>query len=193
MSSFEYVTVAYSIVLGVGLGALLVNIAWLIRERDRVRFSALHAGWVLITFQWLAAIWWDLFSVRALETWTWGTFIVALAAVVALVTQAQLVTPSAGDVAADEPVDLAVFCIEHRRPFLFAAMLFWGLAMIHNFQVMHLAPELTVPVIVGAAAIQIGLLGLAAWRREPWAQWVAIGAFLVIHVINRFLTSIGTL
>lgn len=193
MSQFDFVLVAYSIVLGVGMANLVGNVAWLVRERDRVTFSWIHGGWVVVTFLWLVAAWWDQYVYESKAVWTWLDFLILVAAATFIVFQAYLVTPTPGDQGVDEPVDLRRFWVDHRRAFLGAAVAFWTVGLISNLRSVDYSPDFPVPAMVAQFAIQLALLSAAIRRPERWVHGVVIGVFIGLHVLTRSLTSAGTL
>lgn len=137
MSPYDFVIVAYSIVLGLGLTTLIGNLAWLVRERAQVRFSAIHAGWVAVTFLWLNSAWWDVYAFRSRPVWTWLDFLLLMGAGTLIVFQAFLVTPAPGDVEEHEPIDLSRFWVDQSGAFLGAAACYWGVQVVTNFREMR--------------------------------------------------------
>lgn len=193
MSQFDFVLVAYSIILGVGLANLIGNVAWLVRERDRVTFSWIQAGWVVVTLLWLVAAWWDQYVYESKALWTWLDFLILLGGAAFIVLQADLVVPTPGDQGADEPVDLRRFWVDHRRPFLGAALAFWTVGVISNLRSQEYMPEFPVDAMIGQFGVQCVLIGTAMWRRERWVHGVVVGFFIVAHILARSLTAAGTL
>lgn len=193
MSPFDFVLVAYSIVLGLGLTALLSNLAWLVRERAQVCFSKIHAGWVLVTFLWILSAWWDTYSLRARPLWTWTDFILLMAAATFIVFQAFLVTPAPGDQGEDQQIDLKRYWVDHRRSFLGAACCYWSVQFINNLREAGFNSEIPLAAIAGQAVTGYAILGVVMWRRERPVHAVIIVLIVVLHVAARLFTPAGTL
>lgn len=193
MSTFEFVIVAYSIILGVGLATLFGNLAWLGRERARVRFSAIHGGWVFVTSLWLLSAWWDAYALRSRAVWTWVDFLLLMAAGAFIVFQAFLVTPAPGDVADDEAIDLTQFWIHQRTAFLGAGSCYWTVQVLNNLREMTSNPDIPLGGVVGQGVVLAVLLGSSIWRPERAVHAVVISLFVLMSLGVRLFTPAGVL
>jgi hypothetical protein len=113
MTVFEFVFGLFSIVLALGLTHLLAGFAELIRNAERVRFSAIHALWMWTAFALTIGNWASLWAFRTLASWpAWSVLLLVLVVVTQYVVCA-LVTP---DTRAEGRIDLVAFHErEHRR------------------------------------------------------------------------------
>ncbi len=93
MSPFEFLSVALSFVIGLGVTYLLTSVLSLFRERRRCRPDWLPLVWAFYVFAWQAQFWWALFELSALETWTLPTFLALLLYSVLLFAAGGLVIP----------------------------------------------------------------------------------------------------
>lgn len=193
MSTTDFVLIAYSIVLGVGLATLLSNLAWLIRDRSRVTFSWIHGGWVLLTFLWLCAAWWDTYVFSSKTIWAWADFILAILVCTSIVLQAQLVIPSPGDVGTEKEVDLERFWVDHRTAFLGMACCHWGLALVWNLSNPELSPDVPLFGFLIQALVQFSLLGVAIWRSERIVHASVLAVFVILHLAVRLFSPSGVI
>jgi hypothetical protein len=91
MSHFEYVTVAVSIILALGVARLLDGIGEALRTEARYW---IHVGWMAIIFLRIIMWWWGLWVARDSQ-WNLGIFLLELGAPIVFYLQAKsLTTPS---------------------------------------------------------------------------------------------------
>jgi len=70
MTTFEYVVVLVSIIVGLSLTHLLGGVGQLIDERRRARTYWVHSVWSVYAFIYLISFWWWEFQLRTVEVWT---------------------------------------------------------------------------------------------------------------------------
>lgn len=70
MTTFEYITVLLSIIVGLGITHLLIGIARLINHPDQYRVYWIHLLWTVQTFEWLVYFWWFNLTMGTREEWT---------------------------------------------------------------------------------------------------------------------------
>src|SRR5262245_59379316 len=115
MSVFEFVFGLFSIVVSLALTHLLTGVAELIRNRSRVKFSAIHALWVLSAFALTVGNWAGLWPLRTLESWPAWSILLTILVVVSVYFICYFVTPDAKD---EGPIDLVDFQMRERRSYL---------------------------------------------------------------------------
>lgn len=94
MSIFEYVTVAISIVLGLGVAQLLSGALELVRFRRVARFHWVPLGWTASIFVIQVEFWWSLFGLSGTpEVWTHANFLLAIATSLCLFAAGSLILP----------------------------------------------------------------------------------------------------
>ena len=76
MSIFEFVSVMFSIVLGLSLAQALGGVAGLIRGSNRVQTYAPHTLWLVMIVLTHFLLWWSIWDFRDVE-WNYARFIVA--------------------------------------------------------------------------------------------------------------------
>jgi hypothetical protein len=70
MTTFEYVVVLVSIVVGLGLAHLLHGVGRLISQPLRWKIYWVHLVWAFSTFLFLVHFWWWEFQMSTVEVWT---------------------------------------------------------------------------------------------------------------------------
>ena len=87
MTLFEYISVAFSIVLLLGAASLLGALRRIFAEGRRYW---VHATWVVTVLFLHAVVWWSLWSFGAVESWTLPSFLLVLLQPVSLYLIASL-------------------------------------------------------------------------------------------------------
>ena len=103
MSAFDYLAVLVSIVLGLGVANILSGYAAIIRNRRRIRSFwptyVTMANLFLIHIQ----MWWSMYGLRNVETWTFPMFLFTILQPVLLYLMSAVLVP---DFSSEGPVDL---------------------------------------------------------------------------------------
>lgn len=119
MSSFDYLSVLVSIVVGFGLSEVLSGLARLARSRHRVKLYAPPLIWAATLILIFIQSWWAIFALHDHKTWTFLAFAVLLAHPLALSFTAALALPRESE--GDEAIDLRE-SFERQRPWFFGAL-----------------------------------------------------------------------
>ncbi len=131
MTHFEYLMVALSFVLGLAVTVLLTSLITAFRARRKSRMSWLPIAWacylLVIDFE----VWWEIFGLVSLESWSVGAFVLLLLLALLLFAAGALVLPTR---ASDYPQDLDVYFREDGR---------WGVALIALFQITAIIANIT--------------------------------------------------
>ncbi|MDX1495852.1 MAG: hypothetical protein R3253_17405 [Longimicrobiales bacterium] len=117
MSPFEFISVALSIVVGLGVTQLLRGAVTVFRARREHPVDALPVTWAFIVFLTIIQFWWALFELDAADLvveWSLGAFLLLLWLAVLLYLAAALVLPG-------RPTDLTAYFDDDGR---------WALAML---------------------------------------------------------------
>lgn len=95
MTIFEFVSVAISIILGLGVTRLLSAGLDLFRHRHTTAVHWIPVVWAALIFWTQIEFWWSLFFVsQSLEVWTHGDFLLTIGFTVALFAAGSLVLPT---------------------------------------------------------------------------------------------------
>ena len=114
MSRFEYLSVLVSIVIALGLTEISAGWLRLLRNRTRVRFSALHAAWSLFSVLMLIQLWWGFWQYRAVEAWSFPGLLAVVGESLLLAFAGTVLLP---EVAPDRELDLRAYFQEQSRLF----------------------------------------------------------------------------
>ncbi len=172
MTLFEYISVAFSIVLSLGAATLLGALR---RVFTPGRRYWVHAAWVVTTLFMHAIAWWALWSFSAVESWTLPTFLLVLLQPAVLYLVASLLV-------GDEPATTESWR-EHffrtRRWFFSARAVYMAAIIIASWQVLDV--ELTHPSrLFGASHIALSIVGIGTSSERAHALLVVASALLTL-------------
>ena len=185
---FEHVTILLSFVFAIALTHLLSSATELVVARARVRFSGLHAVWMLNAGVGLLVNWMGIWQLSILRRWSVGDVLLQFVPAVLQYFTCSLVSirPEPG-----EPIDMAAF-FERQRPLIggaFAAMMLGS--MIQNYVYRDtsaggIAPtDWTIEDLLCAPMLISALV--AGWARPRWLQWAA--ALVMLFSESWFLLT----
>jgi hypothetical protein len=159
----------------------------LILARDRVRFSGLHALWMLNALMLLLINWISLWLLEAIRHWSVGEIMVQLGWAIPQYFTCSLISMPVGN---EEVIDMRLF-YERQRPVLFSAFaVTYAMSMVANFADRNNlegwkpgdwigADLLVVPMLIAAL--------VAGWAKPRWLQWTA--AWFGLALQSWFLIS----
>jgi hypothetical protein len=172
---FEHVTVLLSIIFALAMTHILASATELVWNRQKVRFSGLHAVWMVNALLSLLIYWlliWDLSTVKR-----WTGFEVALQFIPAIIQYfaCSLLSMTRDG---DEIMDMKAF-YEKQRPAIFTAFSLMMLtSMIETFADRNSGREASdwIGAELPIALMLVATL-IAGWAKPPWLQWTA-GLFI---------------
>ena len=187
MSTFEFISVLLSIVIGLALTRLLSGVGRAMEIRREVRFYWVQGIWVANVALILVVFWWaTLFSHADVELWLFPNFALLLAYSVLLFLLAVLILPT--DLA--EGVDLEAHFFEV-RPWFFtllalATVAEFGDTLLHGGleRVVGLGPPYWIILLSGGILSAIG--ARSANRRFHGFYCLAVLLGLTRWMITRF-------
>lgn len=95
MSSFEFLSVLISVVVGLGLANMFTGLGRLVHRRKTVSFSLAHAGWSVHLFSMMVVYWWTVvFGWQDYQNWNILIFLFILVYGFALFMLSALLYPS---------------------------------------------------------------------------------------------------
>ena len=170
MGAFDHIILLLSFVYALAIAHLLSTTALIMRESGRVRFSALHAFWMVNALAVIMANWISFWDMRSLPSWSVATIFFTFAMAFTNYLQAALVCP---EVKAGEPLDLVAFAAGQRTRYVaaFLASVVFAVAAnavygsiygIVTWDIANLAVAPMAPVAIAALI----------WPHR-WAQWAA--------------------
>lgn len=147
MEAFSYVSVVFSVVIGLGLSHLLTGAVELFKARGRVTFYWVHLLWVALTFVGHIFLWWTMWNLRLLRGWDFFSFLLLLLAPVLLYVAAALLIPK---VEPGLPIDLREYFYENHSAFFGVSAAFTALLSAENWLLtgrMSPAPAMAIFVV----------------------------------------------
>jgi len=158
MSVFEYISVAISIVLGLGLTQILRSLVVVFRARREHPVSWFAVVWAVLIFLIGVQFWWALFQLDAdgiVQRWSIASFLFIIALAVTIYLAAAIVLPG-------EPKDPRTYLHEDGR-WVFVALIAYGLMAVFANLVLF-GSDPAAPVNVGN---YVALVGHAMLFRRP--------------------------
>lgn len=133
MSTFEYISVLVSIILGMGIARLVAGVAAVVARWQHVSLYGPHAVLVLLVFVLHIQEWWAFFDLRSYEAWRLPVFLFVVLYPINLYILAHLLFP----VRWKRQQSLREFYeLHYRKLYVFLAALI-GLAILDNVFIGH--------------------------------------------------------
>jgi hypothetical protein len=109
MTQHEYVFIAVSVILGLGITRLLSSMVGLIRAHDRVVFHWATGLWALSIMLFILQLWWVGWALRAVEQWSFFDFFALVIGAIFVYGAAELALPAEDyDVSDDSELNFMV-------------------------------------------------------------------------------------
>ncbi len=183
MSPFEFVTIFYSVVVGLALSHILTAVSDLFEIRERVKPYWLNTVWVLTVIVWTIFAWWGLWDLVYLESWNYAGFWLVVTNLAAIYFVTTLVLPQAVE---EGSIDLEEHYYSVHRAFfsIVAYTLYTSVLMNHFlFGEPMIGPMTIMPFIVGSAA-----LAAVFTRNEMYHKFIGV-FFLLMFIAFQLLDT----
>ena len=189
MDAFGYISVIFSVVIGLGLSHLLTGVVELFKARGRVRFYWLHLLWAALIFVGHIFLWWTMWNLRLLREWNFFFFLVILLAPVLLYVAAALLIPK---VEPGSSLDLAEYFYENRPAFFAVAAAFTALMCAENWLLTGRMSPAPVTTVFAAWFVLLGLSAFVKDRRYHAVVGLLVGLLFLLFVVLFGLRLSGT-
>jgi hypothetical protein len=187
MTSFEFLTVALSFVLGLAVTVLLTSLLAAFRARRTTRMSWVALAWAGYILVLEFDIWWELYGLASMQRWTIGAFVMLLVIALLLFAAGGLVLPSA---VGDYPDDLEEYFQQDGRWAVVLVAALYVVGSIANVALFEMAP---LGIINLFNALGIVVLGTVAGVRNKAIQRTAtilfgvwLGVYLWVFVPGSY-------
>jgi len=130
MDAFGYISVIFSVVIGLGLSHLLTGLVDILKARGRVKFYWVHLLWVALTFVGHIFLWWTMWNLRLLKDWNFFSFLLILLAPVLLYVAAAFLIPK---VEPGASLDLREYYYDNHSAFFGVNAAFTALMSMENW------------------------------------------------------------
>ncbi len=189
---FEHIQLLLSFVYALALTHLFASTTGLILARDRVRFSALQALWMLAALVNAFANWVAFYGLTSIKQWSLGQISLQFVIAIGQYFTCSLVAPR---VEAAQEMDMTAFYERQRRMFTSAFAVLCVLAMIDNYVLREHTVGLSsdtwiVENIVILPTLALALLGGIA--RPRWLQWTGAVGFFAFTAWGATSFTMGT-
>ena len=135
ISSFEYVTVLISIVLGLGITQILTGIARLIQKRDKLIIYWPHLLWIIFILFLHVQEWWVMYELKMFIPWRLPVFLFVMLYPITLFVMAKLIFPNK---LKGKQIDLKKFYYKNFKKF-FGLLIFSAILSIgYNLFILNL-------------------------------------------------------
>jgi hypothetical protein len=145
MDRFNFLMVLMSIIIGLGVTELLVNVARQIKHRKSGKAFWVHSGVVVLLFLAFLQVWWESWQLRVVDEWAFPYLLLMLATPVGLFLISHLIFPDDF-----ENADFEVYYFENTRLLwpagavtVLAALIFQPIAFGGEFISADNAPSLS--------------------------------------------------
>ena len=185
MTTFEYLSVALSFVIGLGVTYLLTSFVSLYRERRKCRPDWVPILWAFYVFVFQVQYWWAIYSLAEMETWSLTLFLLLLSYALLLFGAGGLVIPNE---ASRHPEGLRAYFEADGRAGVVLLSVYGLIAPFANFVVFG-NPLLTGlnGVVIGWSILGVSIVLLESRRAYVWhvLVWGGLGALVFVRSSPR--------
>jgi len=111
MSAFDYLSVLYSVILGLALTQILQGFRALMLARSRVKIFWPALIWAALVILIVAGAWWGMFAMRTFGEWTFAMYAAVVIQITLIYLVAGLAVP---DVPPEGAVDMRRMYFDHK-------------------------------------------------------------------------------
>jgi cell division protein FtsW (lipid II flippase) len=183
MDTFGYVSVIFSVIIGLGLSHLLTGTTELFKARRRIKFYWVHLLWVALVFVGHIFLWWTMWNLRLVREWNFFTFLMLLLAPVLLYVAAAVLIPK---VDGETPFNLREYFYENRAAFFSVSAAFTVLMGTENWLLTGRLSPWRVTIIFASWFVLLCASAIVKDRR-----WHAAIALLVSLLFLLFVFMFG--
>ena len=175
MDTFEFLSVLFSVILGLALTQILQGFRALMLARSRVKLYWPAIIWAALLILIVAQAWWGMFVMRAFREWTFAMYAVVVLQITLMYLAAGMVLP---DVPPEGPVDMRKAYFEHARWFFGLMALTVAVTMLREIVTFGSISISANTYYLGAFFLLAVIAAITRWR---WFHAV-LAPFCVIAV-----------
>jgi hypothetical protein len=160
MTQHEYVFIAISVILGLGITRLLSEMVGLIRAQKRVVFHWATALWALSVLVFILQLWWVGWGLRAVAQWTFLDFIVLVIGAIFVYVAAELALPVEDyDISDDSELDFIAHSSTLGRGSALAMLGYFCIGPYVNILLFDnpILPSIALPAVGGILMLLVAL------------------------------------
>ncbi len=183
MTSFEYIVVLVSIILGLGVTQIVTGLAHFMHSGNKVKMYWPHFLWIIMIFFFHIQEWWVFYEYKSFTEWRLHTFIFIILYPIGLFIQARLLFPFDNF---DEVTDLKAFYYENYRFYFGSIGVQAVLSLIDNMWLRGMAlNEQFVQIGVGTLTFSIAFFKI----RNEWVHKILaillLASIVVAIAVNQ--------
>jgi hypothetical protein len=180
---FEHITILLSIIFALAMAHILASATDLVWYRRNVRFSGLHALWMVNALLGLLAYWISIWELTTIKRWTGFEIVFQfLPAIVQYFACSLLSIKREGN----EIMDMKAFYETQRSAIFLAFSLMMALSMIQIYVERSNLSGTALSGWLGAELPVLAMLAatvIAGWAKPLWAQWAAALFVLALETL----------
>jgi hypothetical protein len=161
MDAFDYLSVLFSVIMGLALTQILQGYRALMLARARVTVYWPALIWSALVILVVAGAWWGMFAMRTFSTWTFAMY----AAVVVQITLIYLVAGLAiPDIPPEGVVDMRKMYFAHKGWFFGLLAVTVGATYLKDFITTGHISSLSNACFLASFAVLAGIAAIVKWR-----------------------------
>jgi hypothetical protein len=180
MGAFDHIVLLLSFVYALATAHLLSTTALIIRESAHVRFSGIHAFWMVNALAVIMANWIGFWDMRGLPAWNVASIFFTFLTSFTNYLQAALVCP---EVKQGEPLDLVEFAARQRTRYVGAALASVVMAGVGNAVYGAIFGNLTLDIENFAVVPMLAAVLAALIWPQRQVQWAVAGVLTVNWIV----------
>ena len=166
MSAFDYLSVLFSVIMGLALTQILKGLRALMLARSRVTLYSPALIWAALVILFVAGAWWGMFAMRSFGQWTFAMYAVVVFQITLIYLVAGLIIP---DIPSEGPVDMRAMYFAHKGWFFGLLALTVVATYFKDFITTgHLSSISNACFLGGFAALAV-IAAIVKWR---WFHWL---------------------
>lgn len=177
ISSFEYVTVLISIVLGLGITQALTGVAKLIQKRNRIIFYWPHLIWVAFVLFLHIQEWWVMYELKTFVPWRLPVFLFIMLYPVNLFVMAKVILP---DQWRAKQIDLREFYFQNFRTFFTLLIVAAALSLAYNIFMLEL--RMADQAIQFLIILIFGFLVYKKFRNDSLHKMISLAILVIVSL-----------
>ncbi len=186
-STFDFLMVLYSIIVGVSMGKILTAIGNVIQSNKPIERYWVHDGWVIFIFLLHVFLWFSAWEYASIQVWSMGSFMMFLTIPVVLFVASVVALP---DIDPDRSYDMRAYYFNNCRWLHTLLIVIMVLSSVNEYLLLDQYPFTVRNIARGASAI-ILFIGLFFVRPKVHGLQVATLYLLIVFFALYYRESIG--
>ena len=183
MSAFDYLSVLFSVIMGLALTQILKGLRALMLARSRVKLYSPALIWAALVILFVAGAWWGMFAMRSFGQWTFAMY----AAVVVQITFIYLVAGLAiPDIPPEGAVDMRKMYFAHKGWFFGLLAATVGVTFVKDIITTGHLSSISNAYFLGGFAALAAFAAIIKWR---WFHWLLAPLSVAAVVVYTALLS----